>query len=149
MLLQAHPHLSGFLFGVRLFRLLWCCDRGPGAWACHHVLAQWEMGLHRCALCFPALRPQEVCHQGDLSLLLRWLCFNTPQQDEPKQHGSEMRNNIGCVHRCSCDWAHTGQPPWYFCFLFFVFCPSSGFHYKTVFMQLCQRTKAVKKFAKL
>lgn len=73
MLSQAHPYLSGFLFGLRLLRLLWCCDWGPGARTCHHVLAQREVGLHRCALRFLALRPQEVCYQGDLSLLVTLL----------------------------------------------------------------------------
>lgn len=67
---QAHPHLSGFLPGLRLFRLLWRRDRSPGARTRHHVLAQREMGLHRRALRFLTLRPQEICHQGDLSLLL-------------------------------------------------------------------------------
>lgn len=68
LLLQAHPHLSGFLLGLRLLRLLWRSNRGPGARSCHHVLAQWEMGLHWRALRFIALCPQEVCYQGDL----RW-----------------------------------------------------------------------------
>lgn len=66
LLPQAHPHLSGLLHRLRLLRLLPRGDRGAGARAGHHVLAQREVGLYRCAVCFVTLRPQEIVHQGDL-----------------------------------------------------------------------------------
>lgn len=58
--LQAHPHLSGFVFGVCLLRLLWRCDRGPRERTRHHVLAQRKMGLHWRTLRFLAMCPQEI-----------------------------------------------------------------------------------------
>lgn len=67
LLPQAHPHLPGLLPGLCLLRLLRCCDRGPGARPRHHVLAQREVGLYRCALRLLTLRPQEVDHQGDVT----------------------------------------------------------------------------------
>lgn len=70
MLLQAHPYLLGFILGLRLLRLLWCRDRGPRARPRHHVLAQREMGLHRGALRFLPVRPQESCSQSHLSMQL-------------------------------------------------------------------------------
>lgn len=96
MLSQAHPYLSGFLFGLRLLRLLWCCDWGPGARTCHHVLAQREMGLHRCALRFLALCPQEVCYQGDLSLLVTLLT-----KMYPNSMVARCATTSGDVRRCS------------------------------------------------
>lgn len=141
MLSQAHPYLSGFLFGLRLLRLLSCCDWGPGARTCHHVLAQREMGLHRCALRFLALRPQEVCYQGDLSLLVTLLT-----KMYPNSMATRYATTSGDVHSCCLvtGWCRCCTC-WPTARIFFlsVFCPWPGFHYLAVFMQLHQRTKGV------
>lgn len=70
MLLQAHPYLPGFILGLCLLRLLWCCNRGPRARPRHHVLAQWKMGFHWGALRFLPVCPQESCSQSHLSMQL-------------------------------------------------------------------------------
>lgn len=71
MLLQAHPYLPGFILGLCLLRLLWCCNRGPRARPRHHVLAQRKMGLHWGALRFLPVCPQESRSQSHLSMQLR------------------------------------------------------------------------------
>lgn len=95
--LQAHPNLSGFVFGVCLLCLLWRCDRGPRARPRHHVLAQRKMGLHRGALRFLSVRPQEIYSQGHLNMQLRCFFFQ-----DVSDHPVALPRQV-CVHRCSGD----------------------------------------------
>lgn len=105
MLLQAYPYLSGFLFGLCLLRLLWCCDWGPGARTCHHVLAKWEMGLHWRALRFLALRNKEVHCKGDLRWLKSFALLEMLQHILPRYSQTATRHTTtsSYVHWCSYD----------------------------------------------
>lgn len=133
LLPQAHSHLSGLVLGMRLLCLLSRCHGGAGARTRHHVLAQWEMGLHRRALCVAALRPQEVCCQGDLE---------RPAPRRRVSNSTAARPEHHCVRWCfdrTSRWRHRSG------FSLVHFCVS-GFHYvAAVFLQLCQGTAVVSK----
>lgn len=149
LLLQAHSYLSGLLLGMRLLCLLSRCHRGAGARTRHHVLAQWEVGLHRRALRLAALRPQEVCRQGDLRAPLSPTVASAMSHSKGFPPAGQPDTKRHCIRWClnwTSWWWHTFWSGLRLVFSFVCFCVS-GFHYvAAVFLQLCRGTAVVTKF---
>lgn len=151
MLFQAHSYLSGLLLGMRLLRLLSRCHGGAGARTRHHVLAQWEMGLHRRALRLSTLRPKEVCCQGDLErfCVRRWcppclahvLSTSAASTDTTPLHRGASTGAV--VTRLVDGDAHFGKKLCLVVFFSISFCVVDFHNVAAVFMQLCEGTTVV------